>query len=69
MSKQLTMKAGVGMLATLALAVALAIWAFGTYLPVGAQTVSSNVTRSFNAMQVDTGGTLEVSVTFLRRPS
>ena len=65
MSKQLTMKAGVGMLATLALAVALAIWVFGTYLPVGAQqTVSSNVTRSFSAMQVDTGGTLEVSVTF-----
>ena len=64
MSKQLTMKAGVAMFATLALAVALAILAFGSYQPVGAQTVSDNVTRSFSATQVVTGGTVDVTIAF-----
>ena len=68
MSKQLTMKAGVGMFAALALAVALAIWVFGAYQPVGAQAVSDNVTRSFSAAQVDTGGTVDVSITFSAGP-
>lgn len=64
MSNQLTMKAGVGMFAALALAVALAILAFGAYQPVGAQTDSNNVTRSFSATQVVTGGTVDVTIAF-----
>ncbi len=68
MNKQLTMKAGAGMFAALALAVALAIWAFGTYLPVGAQTVSTNVSRSFSAAQVVAGGTVDVTIEFSGGP-
>ena len=68
MSKQLTKKAGAGMFAALALAVALAILAFGTYQPVGAQTVSSNVSRSFSAAQVVAGGTVDVTITFAGGP-
>ena len=62
MSKQLTMKAGVAISAALALAVALAILAFA-YQPVGAQTDSTGVTRSFSASQVEPGGTLDVTIT------
>lgn len=65
MSKQLTMKAGVAIFAALALAVALAIMTFGAYQPVAAQeTTSDNVTRSFSATNVETGGTLDVTITF-----
>ena len=63
MTKQLTMKAGVVMFAALALAGVLAIWAFGTYWPVAAQTTSSDVTRSFSASQVAPGDTLDVTIT------
>ena len=62
MSKQLTMKAGVAMFAALALAVALAILAFA-YQPVGAQTTSDHVARSFSATQVTAGGTVDVTIT------
>ena len=61
MSKQLTMKAGVAISAALALAVALAILAFA-YQPVGAQETSTSVTRSFSADEVQTGGTVDVTI-------
>ena len=65
MSKQLTMKTGVVMFAALVLAGALAIFAFSAYQPVAAQeTTSDNVTRSFSATDVETGGTLDVTITF-----
>ena len=63
MSKQLTMKAGVAIFAALALAGVLALFAFGAYQPVAAQTTSSDVTRSFSASQVTPGGTLDVTIT------
>lgn len=62
MSKQLTMKAGVALFAVLALAGALAIFAFGAYQPVAAQTAAT-VTRSFDMEQVIPGGTLDVTIT------
>ena len=51
MSKQLTMKAGVAMIAVLALAGALAMFVFGVSQPVAAQTTSADVTRSFGAIR------------------
>ena len=59
MSKQLTMMVGVAMLAALALAGALGIFAFST---VSAQTTSEHVTRSFSATQVATDGTVDVTI-------
>ena len=52
------------MFAALALAVALAILAFGTYQPVGAQSTSTTVSRSFSAAQVVAGGTVDVTIEF-----
>ena len=60
MTKQLTMMVGVAMLAALALAGALGIFAFST---VSAQTTSDDVTRSFSTTQVAPGGTVDVTIT------
>ena len=51
------------MFAALALAGALALFLFGAFQPVAAQTTSSDVTRSFNTTQVATGGSVEVTIT------
>ena len=58
MTKQLTMMVGVAMLAALALAGAMGIFAFNT---VSAQT-PSDVTRSFSATQVAIDGTVNVTI-------
>ena len=63
MSKQLTMKAGVVMIAALALAGALAMFVFGASQPVAGQTTSDDVTRSISASSVDTGGMVDVTIT------
>ena len=63
MSKKLQILAGAAMFAALALAGALGIFAFSGAQPVHAQTVSSDVTRDFSATQVDTGGTVDVTIT------
>ena len=62
MTKQLKMLAGVAMLAILALAGTLGIFAFSAAQSVEAQTVP--VTRSFSTMQVEPGGTVNVTITF-----
>ena len=60
MSKQLTMKAGVAIFAALALAVALAIMAFGAYQPV--QADGHSAIRSFSPATVAPGGTVTVTI-------
>ena len=51
------------MLAALALAGALGIFAFSAFQPVSAQTISTDVIRSFGEPQVATDGTVTVDVT------
>ena len=63
MSKKLQILAGAAMFAALALAGALGIFAFSGAQPVHAQTASGDVTRSFSAMQVATGGSVDVTIT------
>ena len=63
MSKQLTRKVGVAMLAALALAGVLAMFALGAFQPVAAQTTSDHVTRNFSATEVAADGTVSVDVT------
>ena len=60
MTKQLTMMVGVAMLAVLALAGAMGIFAFST---VSAQSTSDDVMRRFSASQVAPGGTVNVTIT------
>ena len=52
------------MVVALALAGVLAIFAFGAYQPVAAQTTSTDVIRGFSATEVAPGGELDVTITF-----
>ena len=63
MTKELKMVVGVALLAALALAGALGIFTFSAAQPVGAQTVSTDVMRSFGESQVANDGTVTVDVT------
>ena len=63
MTNQLKILAGVAMFAALALAGAVGLFAFSAVQPAHAQTTSADVTRSFSATEVATGGTVDVTIT------